>query len=320
MSKLRYPRGWWADMEHCCDAASNYKGRRKEFKKEFPSAFNNLFKNNKEFLDNVLPSMRDTKTSTPRRWTDEKRWAAALQCSSRSEYFDRFNGAWKYDNEHGFLDRYTHFKKKVRDGRDPNAEDYVIYTYTDAQNKVVYVGLTYEARKEQRHKEHVYGRKEKDDTITYDAVARYWRSIGKPLPEPKYVMDGLHIDDVGYYEGWYKDGYERIGWKVLNIAKTGGIGGAKVKWNTYEAVAEKSKEYETRSQFCHGCSQAAKKAYHTYTEDGVLWIDTFTWLKDSHEARSEASRKRQTGIKLSEEHKKKIGQSVKAYYEKKSSV
>lgn len=250
----------------------------------------------------------------PRKWTDEARWEAALQCKTRSEYCERFNGAWNYDNEHGLLDRYTHFVKPIHEGRDPNAEDYVIYLYIDFDNKVVYVGLTYEERKDQRHKEHIYGRKEKDGSITFDVVAKYWQSIGKPLPEPTYVMEGLHINDVGYYEGWYIDKYKEQGWTVLNIAKAGSTGGAKVKWNTYDAVATKSKEYKTRSQFCHGCSAAAKKAYHTLTEDGIPWIDTFYWLKDSHEVRSEASKKRQSGFKPSEEHKKNIAKALKNYY------
>lgn len=229
---------------------------------------------------------------SPYKWTDEKRWEAALQCKTRSEYRDRFVGAYTYDNDHGLLDRYTHFVKPIAEGRDPNAEDYVIYAYRDYENKAAYIGLTYEGRKEQRHKEHVYGRKEKDGTITFDAVAKHWKNIGKTLPEPTYVMDELHINDVGYYEDWYRKRYEDAGWNVLNIAECGGLGGAKVKWNTYESVAEKSKEYKTRSEFCHKCSQAAKKAYHTFTKDGVPWINTFTWLRDSHEVRSEAAKKR----------------------------
>lgn len=250
----------------------------------------------------------------PRKWTDEARWEAALQCKTRSEYYERFNGAWNYDNKHGLLDRYTHFVKPVHEGRDPNAEDYVIYLYRDFDNKVVYAGLTYEERKGQRHKEHIYGRKEKDGSITFDVVAKYWQSIGKQLPEPTYVMEGLHINDVGYYEGWYIDKYKEQGWTILNIAKAGSTGGAKVKWNTYEAVATKSKEYKTRSQFCHGCSQAAKKAYDSYTEDGIRWIDTFYWLRDSHEVRSEASRKRQSGKTLSTGHRKNISESLKRFY------
>lgn len=249
----------------------------------------------------------------PNKWIDDERWKAALQCKTRSEYCHRFNGAWAYDNRHGLLDRYTHFVKPIHEGRDPNAEDYVIYLYRDFEHKVVYVGLTYEERKKQRHNEHIYGRKE-NGIVVFDVAARYWQSIGQPLPDPVYVMEGLHINDVGHYEGWYIDKYKENGWTVLNIAKAGSTGGAKVKWNTYEAVAEKSKEYETRSQFCHGCSQAAKKAYDSYTEDGIRWIDTFYWLKDIHEARSEASRKRQTGKKQSEESKRKKSEALKKYY------
>lgn len=252
----------------------------------------------------------------PRKWPDEKRWAAALQCKTRSEYREKFVGAYTYDKEHNLLDRYTHFEKPIAEGRDPNAEDYVIYVYRDEEHKVVYVGLTYEGRKAQRHKEHVCGRKEDDGSITFDVAAKYWQGIGKPLPQPRYVMDELHIDDVGYFEDWYIKQYEKAGWTVLNIAKGGSLGGAKVKWNTYEAVKAKAMEYETRSQFCHGCSQAANKAYHTYTEDGVLWIDTFDFLKDSHTVRSEAARKNRKGKKLSEEHKKHIRESLKKFYSK----
>lgn len=236
----------------------------------------------------------------PRKWSDEKRWEAALKCNTRKEYEVRFNGAYTYDRKNNLLDRYTHFIKPVREGRDPNATDYTIYIYPDYENKVVYVGLTYEARKVQRHKEHVYGRKGKDGTVIFDVLARYWQSIGKPIPEPEYVKEGLTINEVGYFEGWYMDHYRKEGWTVLNIAKAGSTGGAKMKWNTYEAVAEKSKEYETRSQFAHGCAQAAKVARTRYTDNGVLWIDTFYWLRDSHEVRSESSKKRVDSQKVSE--------------------
>lgn len=236
----------------------------------------------------------------PIKWTDENRLAAALKCKTRSEYQKRFPGAWKYDCENGLMDRYTHFIKPVREGRDPNATDYVIYIYPDYENKVVYVGLTYEERKKKRHCEHVYGRKEKDGTTTFDVVAAYWKSIGKPMPDPVYVKEGLNINEVGYFEGWYMDYYRKEGWTVLNIAKPGSTGGAKMKWNTYEAVAEKSKEYDTRGKFCKGCGAAAKKARTTYTDDGILWIDTFYWLRDSHEVRSESSKKRVDPQKVSE--------------------
>lgn len=355
MKKLRYPRGYWEDIEHCKEAAIEC-GRRDVFQKEYPQAYKNL--NKLGLLDEVLPSLHKKRTYErfmeiakdchskselkakddtlyqkarekgwfkdcpwipdheykPHKWTDEKRWEAAMQCSSRSEYCERFNGAWNYDNEHGLLDRYTHFKTPVNEGRDPDAEDYDIYVYPDYDNKVAYVGLTYFDRRYQRDHEHRCGRRDKDGNLIFDVVAQYWKEQGKPLPQPKYVMSDLHINDVGYYEGWYMDAYKKAGWKVLNIAQAGSLGGAKVKYNTYDAIAEKSKEYETRSQFTHGSSQAAKKARQNYTDDGIPWIDTFYWLKDTHEVRSEASRKRQTGRKLSEEHKRNIGISVKKYY------
>lgn len=253
------------------------------------------------------------KSYSPRKWTDEARWDAALQCKTRSEYYERFNGAWNYDNEHNLLDRYTHFIKPVHEGRDPNAEDYVIYAYKDYINKVVYWGLTYDERKQRRHWEHLYGRRGKDGTTIYDAVASYWQSIGLPLPDPIYVMEGLHINDVGYYEGWYIDHSKEDGWKVLNIAPAGSTGGARVKW-TYDTTFEEAHKYQTRSEFKKGNSPAYYKALRTLNEFGIPWIDTFYWLRDSHDVRSEASRKRQTGKKLSEEHKKNIGKAVKSFY------
>ena len=253
----------------------------------------------------------------PRKWSDSARWEAALQCSSKGEYLKRFNGAYAYDLKHGLLDRYTHFRTPIHKGRNPDAEDYVVYTYTDKQNKVVYVGLTYEERKEKRHWEHLYGRRNKNGDIIYDVVAKYWQNIGQSLPEPRYVMEGLHINDVGYYEEWYRNAYEKAGWKALNIAKTGGIGGAKVKW-TYETTAEESRKYKTRNAFKKGNSPAYYKAVRTLTESGISWIDTFFWFEDSHKVRSEASKKRQSGYKLSEEHKRNISNALKAFHNKKA--
>ena len=252
------------------------------------------------------------RSCSPRKWTDKRRWEAALKCKTKTEYSERFNGAYTYDNKHGLLDRYTHFEKHIAEGRDPNAEDYVIYVYRDEEHKVVYVGLTYEERKAKRHSEHVNGRKEDDGSVFYDVAARYWQSIGKPLPQPRYVMDELHINDVGYFEEWYIEHYKKAGWTVLNIAKGGSLGGAKVKW-TYETCLEDSKNYDTRTSWENGNSPAYYKAVRNYTEDGRRWIDTFEW-RDSHEVRSEASRKRQTGKIMSEERRKRHSELLKKHY------
>lgn len=136
-----------------------------------------------------------------------------------------------------------------------------IYAYEDIGNKVVYVGLAVDVNN--RHSKHKCGNVRKG-VKTYDVLAKYWQSIGKPLPRPRIKMEDLDTEeDAQYYEDWYKNKYAESGWRVLNIAPTGigksSVGGCNRKW-TEETIKEVAENCVSRNDFYDKYSGAARAA------------------------------------------------------------
>ena len=90
----------------------------------------------------------------------------------------------------------------------------MIYSYEFTDNSV-YVGLTYD--RDRRKKDH---RTEKGSAV--------YKHIKETGLKPKYCeLTGLlPVDEAQKMEGVYVERYKQQGWKILNIATTGGIGGS----------------------------------------------------------------------------------------------
>lgn len=144
-----------------------------------------------------------------------------------------------------------------------------IYAYEDTDNKVVYVGLAVDVNN--RHSKHKCGIVRKG-VRTYDVLARYWQSIGKPLPRPRIKMEDLETEeDAQYHEDWYKNAYAKMGWRVLNIAPTGigksSIGGCNRKW-TEETLREEIERLGCTSRWDFG--KKNESAYVAALELGII--------------------------------------------------
>ncbi len=75
-------------------------------------------------------------------------------------------------------------------------------------------------------------------------------------------------------EGEYLENYRRNGWRILNRAKTGGIGLiARNKWSK-RTCREEALKYRTRGEFAKQCSGA----YEVARSNG--WLDSYTWLEE----------------------------------------
>ena len=101
--------------------------------------------------------------------------------------------------------------------------------FIDEENKVAYVGLT--ANKEERHNSHKTGifREKRTKSVVFD----YFTIISKDVPDPIYLEEGLSLIDSQDKEDYYRNLYEKMGYRMLNTAKTGiGIGSTGFyKWN-----------------------------------------------------------------------------------------
>lgn len=245
---MKKNKGYWDIKTNCDKEAAKYTSK-KEFAKQNKSAYNAAIRN---------------------KWIDTYEWD-----EKRLQYtYDLcFAEAKKYEYQRDFRNNSTGFYDAARRNRwikdypwlkkgTQNIGPFLIYAYEDTNNKVVYIGLTNNVNN--RHSRHKCGTIRKG-VRKYDALAKYWQSINKPLPNPIIKIDGLDTEeDAQYYEDWYKKAYANENWKVLNIAPTGigssSVGGNRRKW-TEEKIREAAKDCISKTDFYEKHSGAAQAAY-----------------------------------------------------------
>ena len=308
--KERKPNGYWNIKENCLDEARKYKYKqqfRKCSNKAYVSCLNNGWIDEIDWFEPPVLTRKWTyelvakevskyqtrgdfrkksakayQAAVRNRWIwdffpkNKKSpvpigwWMIKEHCieearkyKSRADFSKGTSAAYRSCIENGWIDECDWLKNNMHEG-----DDYWIYAYEDIENKVVYVGLTW--RKE-RHTEH---KRDKSD-----GANKYFKSIGKLLPEPMIKMDGLSAEDAQYYEDWYKKAYAKNGWKVLNKAKTGvgssSIGGSAVKWDK-NACEEEAKKYKTKTEYRKGNASAYNVAVKN------KWINEWFCDKINH--------------------------------------
>lgn len=247
------PNGYWT-YERCKEEALKYTSKS-EFNKGSKSAYSVAWENG--WLDDYTWFKRPEAYN--KKWTYEACYEEALKYTSKSEFKYGNGSAYAAARKNKWINDYPWLKRQRHDGY-----DYWIYVYEDAENKVVYVGLTY---RKARHREHM-----RDKT---DTARLYFESIGKPFPKQIVKMTDLSPDDAQYYENWYKLAYSADGWRVLNIGKTGvgtgSLGSRFIKW-TYEACYQEALKYESSGDFAKGNGSA----YDTARKQG--WLKDYAWF------------------------------------------
>lgn len=223
-----------------------------EFAKGSRGAYKSALKNG--WLEDFFPKKKIREPYTFEEFV-EKQKSVMVKVRFKEQYPSLYSRA----RLEGWIDMVKWEKPTPKQFKD--RDDYVIYVYEDVDNKVVYVGLSFEVEK--RHKRHVNGTVKKG-VRRYDTVNKYFNGN---LPSPKIKMSNLNAFDAGYYEDWYKKAYAKEGWKVLNIAKTGegisSIGGNGGKWTDFEATKKESMKYKSRTEFMkrNGSAYAAALRY-----------------------------------------------------------
>jgi len=151
-------------------------------------------------------------------------------------------------------------------------------------NNVCYVGLT--SNFDRRICEHL---NKKGTVHSYIEKTKI-----KPIIIEK-LTDYIPVNDAKIQEEYWKCKSEENGFKCLNIAKTGGIGSSKIKWNKEECRKEASK-YNTRSEFeknNHSASNSARKNKWLDEICSHMTIIHRKWTKD--ECRKEALKYKHRG-------------------------
>jgi len=165
-------------------------------------------------------------------WTYEKCFEAAKSCTSRTEFILRYATAYSYAKKNMWLDEfYSHMKLLG------NRHKRCIYSYEFIEEKCVYVGLTYSISAREMYR----------NSNDRDQVTKYINKTGYE-PIIKQLTDYVEVEIASKLEGEYLKQYETDGWKILNVAKTGGIGGNSLIW-TKELCDIEAKKFNTRNDF-----------------------------------------------------------------------
>ena len=157
-------------------------------------------------------------------WTKENCKKEVLKYSSRAEFKRGSGGAYNVAKKNGWLDELC--EKMIYLG---NRFKRCVYVY-EFNDKSIYVGLTYNI--EERDNKHKRANIQKTGLI----------------PELTYT-DYMDVEEAKIKEGILVEEFRKKDYKILNISKTGGVGGGYLKW-TFEKCLEEALKYNSRKEFC----------------------------------------------------------------------
>lgn len=221
------PRGYWS-KENCLKDALKYKTRN-EFRVNSKTAYTYAWRNN--WLDECFEHMEELQYPIGY-WTKNKCKEEALKYKTKTEFKDNSSSAYRKSIKNGWhLEVCSHMKPLG------NLKKRLIYVF-EFPDKSVYVGLTHDS--DERYIGHMSKK---------SSVNKYFKKTNLK-PKYKLLTDYIDIEVAIEKEGKIVDKYKNNGWKILNRAKTGGIGGNIRKWTKDECliVAKKCKgrrEFQT---------------------------------------------------------------------------
>lgn len=198
----------------------------KKFKEEQPKAASAIYRN--KWSDLLSHMERGFKW-----WTDEDIFQSALKYNSRSEWQKNEGSAYNAALNRGILDQATKHMKYLG-----NLFNRAVYVWEFDDNSV-YVGLTLNL--DRRGKEHT-------DLTNKSQVSKHIKETGT-IPKFKLISDEyINADDAQNLENCTIEEYKIKGWKILNIAKAGGLGGCKRKF-TKDMVIQDALKYKTKTEW-----------------------------------------------------------------------
>lgn len=245
-NKKRKPNGYWTN-ERCAVEAKKYK-TRKEFKIKSSRAYGAALCNG--WMDKICGHMKEIRKPAGF-WTKDRCAAEARIFDTRLEFQKSSRRAYDAAHRNGWLDEVcVHMKAQG------NLFKRCIYVI-EFENKSVYVGLTdnFEKRKRQ-HLENSKNHVNKNLRKNFNQKIKF-----------KYFKKTEYLDKEKAKELEEKvlNSYLIRGFKKLNIAKTGGLGGDILVWNEGNTAAE-AKKFKTRVEF----RQKSNGAYASALRNGWL--------------------------------------------------
>ena len=256
-------KGWRKELLGDLDENTN-KRNKKYWTKERCQEIALKFTNRVDFKKSGTDT-RAYKVSLENGWLDEicshmntDKWSfeickeIASKYSHKNDFIkgDRF--CYEKSKERGFLEEVCSHMIPLG-----NVYNKLIYVYIFTDNSA-YVGLTCNSNK--RHKQHM--REEKS------AVFKHIKKTNL-IPEKIELTEYIDVKEAIKLEEYYTEKYRIEGYNILNIAKTGNIGGSVKRTWTYDECKEESSKYNTCGKF----KRNRRSAYDVSLENG--WLDDF---------------------------------------------
>jgi len=228
----RNPPGYWT-YERCKEEALKYT-KRADFINKSKGAYDVVMKNkwDKELLSHLTSPQRYKNF-----YTYENCKKIAFTFSKVSEFDKKEGTAYRAVLKNKWYDLLSHMEYKTTGTKRH------IYAFEFSDNSV-YVGLTYDTNK--RKSSHL-----SDETSTvfkhFQKNNNYNFKVITKVPIP--------IKQAAKFEQKTIDEYKENGWKILNIAKAGGLGGSKKYW-TYSRCKNETQKYKLMSDFYKNMRQS----------------------------------------------------------------
>lgn len=143
-----------------------------------------------------------------------------------------------------------------------------MYVYKFIDHNSIYVGRTVD--KSSRDYDH--------RSNLRDSVYKFANNNLVNIPDMEIIEDNLTIEQAVKQEGYWVEHFKNEGWNIINVAKTGSVGGiASGKWS-YEACKQEASKYKNRSEF----RKQNGSAYEKSRLRG--WLDDYFPQLDSRRA------------------------------------
>ena len=238
--QFRKPRGYWT-FDKVKQEAEKYN-TKSEFSKGSSGAYASAQKFN--WLDDVTNHMKPVKGFGY--WTFDKVKQEAEKYNTKTEFWKGSSGAYTVAKKNNWLDDVTKHMGVVG-----NKFNRLIYSF-EFPDKSVYVGLSYNEK----------------------VVYKYMKETGlKPVfkKETHYLSQENAVRMEEYVEDWYRQN----GWKILNVNKTGALGGTNIIW-TFDKVKQEAEKYNTNIEFMRGSPGAYSSAKrHNWLGDITKHMESY---------------------------------------------
>lgn len=229
------PNGYWT-YEKCLEVVKKCNNRS-ELHKNYGGAYNVIKNNNWDMLDIYHPIVT---------WTYEKCKKEALKYNYKKDMWLKSQYSIAYINKNKWYELLSHMLDiGSRDKR-------MIYSYEFSDNSC-YVGLTYDINN--RHNRHLN-----------DLNSPVYKKINENISyNLTHKTDYIDRQLASKMEGIILDKYYDDNWKILNIKKTGGLGGNILKYD-YDYCINVANKYNSKKDFIKN----EKTLYYNIVSNGYL--------------------------------------------------